>query len=77
MKNIKKPIINLEHTDEKVVILIKKTLGLNLNIYKRTRGSRKTTYAISISSKKNIQTTVEFLDSHNNLRGYKLKQYEI
>lgn len=73
--NIKFPKINLEHTDEKVIKLVKITLSLELNIYTRTRDSRKTTYSISISSKKDIQNTVKFLDSLNNFRGYKLKQY--
>ena len=73
--NIKFPRINLEHTDEKVIKLIKNTLSLELNTYTRTRDHRKTTYSISISSKKDIQNTVKFLDNLNNLRGYKLKQY--
>ena len=74
--NIKFPRINLEHTDEKVINLIKNTSSLELNTYTRTRDHRKTTYSISISSKKDIQNTVNFLDNLNNLRGYKLKQYK-
>lgn len=60
---------------EKVIKLIKNTLSLELNTYTRTRDHRKTTYSILINSKKDIQNTVKFLDSLNNLRGYKLKQY--
>lgn len=73
--NNKSPKINLEHTDEKVVELIKNKLSLELKTYARTRGLRKTTYTISINSNKDIKKTVKFLDNLDNLRGYKLKQY--
>lgn len=74
--NKKYPKINLEHTDEKAIELIKKILSLNhLKTYTRTRGQRKTTYSISISSKIDIHNTVLFLDNLKNLRGYKLIQY--
>jgi LAGLIDADG endonuclease len=69
------PRINLEHTDENAIELIKNVLSLNLKTYTRTRGLRKTTFSISISSSKDIHNTILFLDNLNNLRGYKLIQY--
>lgn len=73
--NKKYPKINLEHTDENAIELIKDILSLNLKTYTRTRDNRKPTYSFSISSKKDIQNIVIFLDNLNNLRGYKLIQY--
>ena len=73
--NIKFPKINVEHTDVFAIELVKKILSLNLNIYTRKRGSRKTTYSISINSKKDIQNTVLFLNELDNLKGYKLIQF--
>lgn len=73
--NKKNPKINLEHTDEESIELIKNILELKLKTYIRTRGQRKTTYSISINSKNDIKNTVMFLNKLNNIKGYKLVQY--
>lgn len=69
------PIVFLEHTDQEAVKLIKNHLNINPNILTRNRDNRKTTYCLSISSKKDILNVVKFLNEMNNLLGQKLIQY--
>lgn len=70
------PRIMLEHTDERVISMIKDRLKIGPKILVRTRDTRKTTYSLQISSQKDITTIITFLDKYNNLRGNKLSQYE-
>ena len=69
------PRVCLEHTDERVIKLIKDRLEIGPNILIRTRDTRKTTYRLDINSKKDILNIIQFLDQTNNFRGYKLIQY--
>ena len=51
-KNRLIPVIALEHTDGIVIKMIKDLLDIGPNVIERTRGTRKTTYRLYISSKK-------------------------
>jgi len=75
-KNKKVPIIYLEHTDETVIKLIKERFNISTNIFSRSRDTRKTTYILTIGSKRDLNTIVTFLDEMNSLIGYKLTQYK-
>jgi len=75
-KNNLVPVIYLEHTDETVIKLIKERFNISSNIFSRTRDTRKTTYILTIKSKTDLKTIVNFLDEMNNLIGYKLIQYK-
>jgi hypothetical protein len=61
--------------------LIKVRLGFGPKVSERslrtkdTGGFRKLTYQLSISSKKDINTLVDFLDKSISLQGYKYNQY--
>lgn len=69
------PIICLEHTDERVIKLIKSRLNIGPNISIKQRDNRKPTYTLIFCSKKDISNTIQFIDRINNLKGYKLLQY--
>lgn len=69
------PIICLEHTDKAVMELVKTRLSIGPKIHERTRDTRKTTYRLYISSKKDLSNIIQFLNNLNNLKGYKLEQY--
>lgn len=77
------PRIVLEHTDEGVINLIKTRLEINTKIITREREmsnlyvkKRKTTHMLFITSNKDINNTIFFINKMNNLQGYKLIQYE-
>ena len=55
--------------------MIKSRFQIGPNIHERTRGTRKTTYSLYISSKKDLANIIQFLDNLNSLKGYKLEQY--
>ena len=56
--------------------MIKDLLDIGPNVIERTRGTRKTTYRLYISSKKDLANLVQFIDNMNSLSGYKLQQYK-
>lgn len=70
------PRIVLEHTDQRVIDLIRDRLNIVPKIISRTRDQRKPTYMLFITSKKDINNTVEFLNRVDSLVGHKLIQYE-
>lgn len=73
----------IEHTDRQALEIIKRRLELGPNVLERSPRlrdigkERKTTYQLSISSKKDIQRLVSFLDDKSNipLQGNKYTQY--
>ena len=73
----------LEHTDEIALKIIKERLCFGPNVLERaprvrdTGKKRKTTYILIVSSKKDINNLILFLDNTNNipLQGYKYTQY--
>lgn len=71
----------IEHTDRLALELIKERLGFGPKVSERslrtkdTGGFRKLTYQLSISSKKDINTLVDFLEKSIPLLGYKHEQY--
>ena len=76
-------IFFIEHTDRQALEIIKRRLELGPNVLERSPRlrdigkERKTTYQLSISSKKDIQRLVSFLDDKSNipLQGNKYTQY--
>lgn len=80
-KDRKYPRILLEHTDQKVVELIKNRLSIENKIVTRNRISdtvtfKKTTYMLFIESNKNLINTIYFLNETGCLSGYKFIQFE-
>lgn len=72
----------IEHTDKLALELIKARLNFGPKVSERslrtkdTGGFRKLSYQLTISSKKDIKTLVDFLDSCSiPLQGYKYNQY--
>lgn len=73
----------IEHTDKQALEIIKHRFSFTPNISQRSPRSRdigkkiKTTYILIISSKKDINNLIEFLDNKENveLQGYKKLQY--
>jgi len=66
----------IEHTDQRVLELIKITLGLSLDVYVvKIREGRKQTYALTVSNTTDIDKVIKFFDNNESLKGYKLKQY--
>lgn len=66
----------VEHTDKDVVELIRSTMGLSVQVIARSiRGTRKPTFVLSVSSVRDISKVVQFFDSNQPLKGYKLEQY--
>jgi len=59
-----------------VIKLIKERFNISTNIFSRSRDTRKTTYILTIGSKRDLNTIVTFLDEMNSLIGYKLTQYK-
>lgn len=76
------PIIFLEHTDKDIMYYIKEHLNLGPSVLERTRkneekgGLRKTTYILSISSKKDLNTINTLLSKTDFLLGNKKLQYD-
>lgn len=66
----------VEHTDRNVLEMIRNTMDLSVQVITRTiRGNRKPTFVVSVSSVKDITKVVQFFDSNQPLKGYKLEQY--
>lgn len=73
----------IEHTDKKALEIIKRRLSFGPNVLERLPRNkdfgkeRKTTYQLIISSKKDIENLISFLDNKNNipLQGNKYTQY--
>ena len=66
----------IEHTDIKVLYILKECINLSVNITEvKIRGTRKQTYCMSTTSKENINKVISFIDNNNQLQGYKLEQY--
>jgi len=66
----------IEHTDQKVLELIKITLDLSLDVrIVKIREGRKQTYVLAVSNTTDIAKVIKFLDNNESLKGYKLKQY--
>lgn len=77
-----KPVFCIEHTSKYGLELIKKRLGFGPSIISRSPRARdkdspkKQTYQLFISSKKDIKTLMNFLDTNfEGLKGHKLLQY--
>lgn len=72
-------VFYIEHTDENSLDLIKKRLELGPNVLDRgnRNDTRKNTYSLSISSKKDLLSLKELIENPllNGLEGYKLVQY--
>lgn len=74
----------IEHTDKQLLELIKYRLDLGPNVLERSARerdigkSRKVTYQLIISSKKDINQLINLLDNSQNisLQGYKMVQYD-
>jgi hypothetical protein len=73
----------IEHTDKEALEIFKHRFSFGPNVIERAPRSRdigkkiKTTYILIISSKKDINNLIEFLDNKENaqLQGNKLIQY--
>jgi len=74
----------IEHTDKQLLELIKYRLDFGPNVLERSARDRdigkprKVTYQLIISSKKDINQLINFLDNNQNisLQGYKMEQYD-
>jgi hypothetical protein len=73
----------IEHTDRQALEIIKRRLSFGPNVLERSPRNRdfgkerKITYQLIISSKKDIENLIMFLDNKDNipLQGNKYKQY--
>jgi aromatic ring-cleaving dioxygenase len=73
----------IEHTDRQLLELIRYRLGFGPNVLERSARERdigkvrKPMYRLNISSKKDLNELVMFLDNKDNmpLQGYKMVQY--
>nr|CBY89747.1 putative LAGLIDADG homing endonuclease [Grifola frondosa] len=70
-----KPQVFLEHTDERAVNFFRNYLNLNPKVHSRQRDNRKLTYSIKITSVKDLNSIIQFLDRTEGLLGNKLFQY--
>ena len=72
-------VFYIEHTDKQVLELIKRRLDLGPNILERgnRNNTRQNTYALTVSSKKDILSIRSLCENPllNKLEGYKLVQY--
>lgn len=73
-------VFSIEHTDKNSLELIKKRLDLGPNVLDKGNRSntRKNTYSLTISSKKDLLSLRELLDNPllDGLKGHKLEQYK-
>jgi hypothetical protein len=74
----------IEHTDKQALEIIKRRLSFGPNVLERKKNKvsdtgkeRKTTYILIVSSKKDIENLIMFLDNKENiqLQGNKYIQY--
>lgn len=56
-----KPLFNLEHTDERVVLMIRDRLGVNHKVTLRVRLNRKPIYGLYFSNKEDLTKTLKFI----------------
>lgn len=81
--NKNKCSFHIEHTDKQLLELIKYRLDFGPNVLERSPRDRdigkerKVIYQLDVSSKKDINQLIMFLDNENNipLQGYKMEQY--
>jgi LAGLIDADG endonuclease len=75
-KDVLKPKISLEHTDERALIFFKNHLELGPKVCQlKQRQNRKITHRIDITSVNDLNKICKFLDNRDCLIGNKLNQY--
>lgn len=67
----------IEHTDRRALELIKTRLGVGPNVLMcKVRPGRKQTYSLQITTLKDLDALISFLDCNLQLQGHKFLQYQ-